>query len=136
MTSDQWQQLIYRALGIPDAVKDKAAIAKELLANVEWPSEGDDTERPPSEAGLRVEARNVVLSQLAEHLEKGEIDRLLVPRNDGSATEDGVQRLASRLAESMQSATENSEDDVAARETVLLVVLPKIVRWVMDHPNE
>jgi hypothetical protein len=115
MTRDDWQSVIYAAIGIPTEVSDKEGIAAELLAK-RFPSAA--VAHDAGRQGRRSVARVAVLADLATCLEAGEADRLLVDLED---IETVAVRLAGLIGEGDDSA------DLEERKAIVTYVLSGIL---------
>jgi hypothetical protein len=119
MTSDDWQQAIYAALGIPPAVTDKAQMASELLERRFPPAPG--ATRDPESRSRRADARQAVMTDLAGCLAGGALDRLLVDLED-------IERVATRVAG--QIGAGRDAWDIRERKAILHYVLPGLLALV------
>ncbi len=129
---EAWQRLIYRALGIQDAVRDKPEAARyrveRRLEETVWGVTGMDTSPPVQ----RQAALDHVLSTLARELEKGQLDRRLTGRQ---TCEELVEMIAQDIdGQSAGSDPGRERHAVTARKEVLRVVLEPVCAWVADHP--
>jgi hypothetical protein len=125
MNADEWGQIIFKALGISDAVSNKETMAVELLAaRSELPevSVYDADER----AGARERAASVVFEELPTSLAGGALDRALV----------GLQAPSEAAAAIVAKMPEGGVDR-KARIKVLEYLLPRVIeqanRWSASH---
>jgi len=121
MNAAEWTDLLYRALGIPDAVTDKAAAAARLTLEGAWKEPPNNT----MDEQWRPAAVDFVLRRLPTLAAAGQLDELLMGWADADSVvttlEQGPLKESGRTADT---------DRVKA---VLSYLLGPIVTWVAAH---